>query len=48
MKNDLLIEMGFIKKIKFINYFSPKDNKLLEKLSIKITTVVVDADTMIF
>lgn len=39
--------MGFIKQAKFLNYFSSKDGKLIQRLSNKITTLVVDADTLI-
>lgn len=40
--------MGFIKQAKFLNYFKSKDGKLIERLSNKITTYVVDADSLIF
>ena len=40
--------MGFIKQIKFMDYFSTKDGKLVERLSTKINTSIVDADTLLF
>lgn len=40
--------MGFAKNIHFLNYFSTKDGKFIQRISNKITTMIVDSDTLLF